>query len=76
MSDQPQSGAPQDPWTIWFSRLLQIIGVATFIEQLVVGQGNTDRPWILLISLAMMLGGLGLQMLLRALLRLGNGDGS
>ncbi len=62
-----------DPWAIWFSRFLQIIGVGTFLEQLIVGQGGADRPWILLISLAMMLGGLGLQMLLRALTRIGSG---
>lgn len=70
-----QSPAPkqerQDPWTIWFSRLIQLIGVGTFVEQVFVSQGATDRPWVLLISLAMMLGGLGLQLLLRALLRLG-----
>ena len=63
----------QDPWSIWFSRLIQIIGLGTFIEQVAVGQGHTDRPWILLISLAMMIGGLGLQLLLRALIRIGNG---
>lgn len=73
MSDQSQDRTTQDPWTIWFSRLLQIIGVGTFIEQLIVGQGGDDRPWILLISLAMMLGGLGLQLLLRALIRIGSG---
>jgi len=63
---------PQDPWAIWFSRLIQLAGLGTFVEQVIVGQGDADRPWVLLISLAMMLGGLGLQLLLRALIRIAN----
>lgn len=69
----PQPAPSSDPWSIWFSRLVQVAGFGVFIEQVIVSQGSPDRPWILLISLAMMLGGLGLQLLLRALVRIGGG---
>lgn len=73
MSSSPETPPSRpDPWTVWFSRFLQVTGLGAFIEQLVVGQGAPDRPWILLISLAMMIGGLGLQILLRAVLRIGD----
>lgn len=73
MTEQKEASPRADPWSIWFSRLIQLIGLGTFVEQVIVGQGSPDRPWVLLISLAMMLGGLGLQLLLRAFLRIGNG---
>lgn len=67
---EQQQSTKSDPWQIWFSRIVQIVGLGAFIEQLIVSQGSPDRPWVLFISLAMMLGGLGMQMLLRAIARI------
>lgn len=58
-----------DLWTKWFTRIIQLIGAGTFVEQVVVGQlTEEDRPWILLISVAMMLGAQGLRMFLKGIL--------
>ena len=57
---------PSDPWSIWFSRIIQIVGLGLVVYEAVVE--HTDRPWLLLVASAMMLGGLGLQLVLRALL--------
>jgi hypothetical protein len=62
----------EDPWTIWFWRVVQIVGLLVFLEQVVVGGGaRPDRPWILLIACAMMLGGFGMVTLIRAVTRIG-----
>jgi hypothetical protein len=61
----------QDRWTLWFFRIVQVVGLAIIIEQLIVGQGKEDRPWILLIGLAMLLGAFGIQLGLRAVMRIG-----
>lgn len=61
-----------DPWSLWFWRIVQIIGLFVFLEQVAVGGGaRPDRPWILLIACAMMLGGFGMVTLIRAVTRLG-----
>lgn len=71
MTGQEARPESSDPWTVWFSRIVQIVGLVIVVEQLVVGQGSPDRPWILMIAVAMMLGGIGLQLLLKAVLRIG-----
>lgn len=55
-----------DPWQIWFSRLIQIVGLAVVVYE--VRWEHNDRPWILLVAVAMMTGGLGLQALARWLM--------
>lgn len=68
MSDK----AAADPWQIWFARLVQAVGLLIAVEQVIVGQTQRhDRILILALALAMMLGGVGLQLLLRILLRVG-----
>lgn len=63
-TSQPEPPAtPTDPWSIWFSRLIQIVGLALVIYEALVEEN--DRPWLLLIAAAMMLGGVGLQLLVR-----------
>lgn len=52
-----------DPWQIWFSRLIQVMGLGIVLYETVVE--HTDRPWLLLVSTSMMLGGLGLQLVVR-----------
>lgn len=62
-----------DPWSIWFWRIVQIIGLIVFLEQVIVSGSTTrpDRPWILIFAMAMMLGGYGMVTLIRAVVRLG-----
>lgn len=66
---QSAAPPPTDPWSIWFSRLVQVVGLGVVIFETVVEEN--DRPWLLLVATAMMLGGLGLQLVLRALLARG-----
>lgn len=56
----------QDPWQVWFSRLIQIVGLAIVIYETLAAR--VDRPWLLLVAVAMMVGGLGLQLIVRWLL--------
>lgn len=59
-----------DPWSIWFSRVIQVSGLAVVAYETTVE--HADRPWLLLVATSMMLGGLGLQLVVRwALGRLG-----
>jgi hypothetical protein len=51
---------------VWFSRLIQIVGLAIVIYETLAEQ--VDRPWLLLVAVAMMVGGLGLQLIVRWLL--------
>jgi hypothetical protein len=73
VTSQPKSKpppAPQDLWSIWFSRLMQIAGLGLVIYEATVER--VDRPWLLLVATAMMLGGLGLRLVVEwALKRLG-----
>lgn len=66
----PAEGQTVDLWSKWFNRLLQVSGWGTIVEQVIVGQGGRDRPWILLVGVALILGGAGLRMLLRSAVRL------
>jgi hypothetical protein len=66
----PAPAAAPDLWSIWFSRLMQIAGLGLVIYEATVEQ--VDRPWLLLVATAMMLGGLGLRLVVEwALKRLG-----
>jgi hypothetical protein len=59
-----------DSWSIWFSRLIQVVGLALVIYEALAE--HSDRPVLLLVATSMMLGGVGLQLVLRwALGRLG-----
>lgn len=60
MTDSKQQQAT-DPWSIWFFRLVQLVGLGSFIYELAFSR--LDRPYILLVGLAMMLGGAGLQLI-------------
>jgi hypothetical protein len=53
-----------DPWTIWLSRLIQVFGLVGFLHELIIGTVK-ERPYILLVCVAMMMGGAGLQLILR-----------
>lgn len=76
MTEQSNTQVPPlvpDPWSIWFSRLIQIAGLGLVIYESVVAR--TDRPWILLVASSMMLGGVGLQLIVRwGLTRVGGGE--
>jgi hypothetical protein len=76
VTDPKPSDAPAvDQWSKWFNALLQFTGWGIIVEQVIVGQDGHDRPWILLIAIAMILGGAGLRLLLRGALRmLGGGS--
>lgn len=80
MTDSPQPLTPErpdptpvpaptrpDPWSIWFSRLMQVAGLGLVVYE-AVGE-NVDRPYLLLVAMGMMLGGLGLRMVLEWLTR-------
>ena len=54
---------PQDRWSLWFTRLMQLVGLGIVVYETLVVQ--SDRPWLLLVAVAMMLGGQGLRLLLR-----------
>lgn len=70
--EAPDAPRPADPWSIWFSRLVQVVGLAIMVYETLVE--HTDRPWLLLSAMAMLLGGLGLQLIVRW--ALGRGLGS
>lgn len=52
-----------DPWQIWFSRLVQVAGLGIMVFE-AVGR-KAERPWLMLFATGMMLGGIGLQLVLR-----------
>jgi hypothetical protein len=67
---RPVQGFVQDPWSIWFSRLIQVTGLGLVIYEALAE--HSDRPVLLLVATSMMLGGVGLQLVLRwALGRIG-----
>lgn len=59
----PEPAASGDPWQIWFSRIIQIVGLGIVIFETLAEQA--DRPWLLLVATSMMIGGLGLQLVIR-----------
>lgn len=72
MTEQPtptdeRPTTTSDPWSIWFMRLVQVVGLGLVIYEARFEDG--DRPFLLLVASAMMLGGLGIQLVLRWLLR-------
>ncbi len=58
---QSEANLAPDPWSVWFFRLVQVTGLASFIYELLFEKA--DRPYILLVGLAMMLGGAGIQLI-------------
>lgn len=62
-SHDTQPSPLRDPWAIWFSRLVQVTGLAIMVYETLVQK--IDRPWLLLCSMSMLLGGLGLQAVVR-----------
>ena len=52
-----------DPWQIWFSRAVQIAGLGIMVFE--ARPGGEQRPWLMLFATGMMLGGIGLQLILR-----------
>ena len=59
-------GPKPDSWQVWFSRLVQVAGLGIVFYETLAEQ--VDRPWLLLVAVAMMVGGLGLQFIVRWLL--------
>jgi hypothetical protein len=62
MTQTAKTEKKPDQWSVWFFRLVQLVGLGAFLFELVVTR--LDRPYILLVGLAMMLGGSGLQLVL------------
>lgn len=52
---------------MWFTRAMQLVGLLLVVtEQVaVLFMDREPEPWLLLVSVAMMLGGLGLRLILR-----------
>lgn len=74
--DEPQppevspASTGSDPWHIWFSRAMQIFGLLFMLFEaariLFTPAGTfSERPWLMMFSAGMMLGGMGLQAVLR-----------
>ena len=61
--DLPLQEQPSDPWSIWFSRSVQVVGLGIMIFE--ARPGGEQRPWLMLFATGMMLGGIGLQLILR-----------
>lgn len=57
----------QDRWSKWFTRAMQTVGLLMIITQAVAVYfgDHKPQPWLLLVAVAMMLGGYGLRMILR-----------
>jgi hypothetical protein len=63
MSTTPTPTPPPDRWSLWFTRLMQLVGLGIVCYETIVVQ--RDRPWLLLVAVAMMIGAQGLRLLLR-----------
>lgn len=66
-----------DRWSRWFTRTMQVVGLLMIVTQaaaVYVG-GRHPEPWLLLVAMAMMLGGVGLQLILRGMSGLLGGSG-
>jgi hypothetical protein len=67
---QPDPDAPSsapskpDKWATNFTRLIQTVGLGMVIFQ---QASYKSDPWLLLVAIAMMIGGTGLQLILRGL---------
>lgn len=85
MSDlepQPQQPPPDtslqptrpDPWSVWFGRAMQAAGLLIMLFETASTRlfGNPEvgeRPWLMLFATGMMIGGIGLNLLLRAVVQ-------
>lgn len=68
----PEPVGRQDPWSIWFSRFIQVFGAVIMGYEAFAE--HTDRPWLLLCAMAMLIGGIGLQLIVRWALGRGIGN--
>lgn len=65
----PSTGS--DPWQIWFSKVVQVIGLLIMIFEaarilLIADETKfAERPWLMMFAMGMLLGGMGLQAVLR-----------
>lgn len=66
MPDDTPIPEPSDRWSLWFPRAMQSTGLLAFVYEVVIER--QDRPWILLVAMAMMLGGVGLRLVLNYVL--------
>lgn len=63
MPDEPVPEVEvNDRWSLWFPRTMQSTGLLAFVYEVVIER--QERPWILLVAMAMMLGGVGLRLVL------------
>lgn len=60
------SSAQPDRFTVWFFRAVQIMGLALIVYEALAA--DKDRPYLLLVASAMMLGSVGMNMILRWLI--------
>lgn len=67
-----KSSVQPDRWTVWFFRIVQVAGLALILFEALAK--DKDRPYLLLVASAMMLGSVGMNMMLRWLIDR-NGDG-
>lgn len=74
LEQRPELAPPAprpDRWGASFFKLVQVSGLATFLYEAFVEQ--IDRPWLLLCSMGMMLGAIGLQAAVRVISRVVGG---
>lgn len=61
--EEPPAPLNSDPWQIWFTRAVQVVGLGIMVFE-AVGR-KAERPWLMLFAAGMMLGGMGLQSIVR-----------
>ena len=65
--DQPLEQSPAHPpvdrWSLWFGRLVQICGLALILYEALAE--HSDRPYLLLVAMAMMVGATGLRLVIK-----------
>lgn len=68
---KPSTPTP-DRWTVWFFRAVQLVGLCLIIYE--ARFNDHDRPYLLLVASAMMLGSVGMSMILRWLTERSSGS--
>lgn len=63
-SSAPPAASTPDRWSTWFSRAMQLVGLCMVVFQQATYKSD---PWLLLIAAGMMLGGLGLQLIVKTI---------
>lgn len=74
VEQEPSRSQRPDPWSVWFGRSMQAAGLAIMLfetasTRLFGDPSAGERPWLMLFATGMMLGGIGLNVLLRAVVQ-------